>query len=130
MEVNFDHNPRFKLHFYSKSFIKLLVLLIQPTASAADVIVAALCNIAAAFAKKFIHPVNKECTGWFQQIDHLQPKYKVTAHCIPEVHCTTAVYLCLSTRIRANDLITRRFAQVYLAGTTPSNWSATIVRRR
>ena len=78
MEVNFGHNPRFKLHFYSKSFIKLLVLLIQPTASA-DVIVAALCNIAAAFAKKFIHPVNKECTGWLQQIIHLQTKYKVTA---------------------------------------------------
>ena len=82
MEVNFDHNPRFKLHFYSKSFIKLLVLLIQPTASG-DAIVAALCNIAAAFAKKFIHPVNKDCTGWFQQINHLQTKYKVTAHCIP-----------------------------------------------
>ena len=129
MEVNFDHNPRFKLHFYSKSFIKLLVLLIQPTASG-DAIVAALCNIAAAFAKKFIHPVNKECTDGFNRLIAFKQSTRLQRTAFPEVHCTMAVYLCLSTRIRANDLITRYFAQVYLTGTALTNWSATIMRRR
>ena len=109
MEVNFDHNPRFKLHFYSKSFIKLLVLLIQPTASA-DVMLQRFATLQQHLQESSFNPSIKNVLDGFSRLITFIQSTRLQRTAFPEVHCAMAVYLCLSTRIRINELITQYFA--------------------